>query len=109
MQTRYNLPLEIFYTIAPVIMVVVFFYHTVDDQNEVLDEVSDPDHTIEVVGQQWSWTFNYTDEDAVDGAQRRTTAGTGGDIPTLVLPVDQTIEFKLHSPDVIHSFGIPAS
>ena len=28
-QTRYNLPLEIFYTIAPVVMVVVFFAHTV--------------------------------------------------------------------------------
>ena len=28
-QTRYNLPLEIFYTIAPVIMVVVFFSNTV--------------------------------------------------------------------------------
>ena len=30
-QTRYNLPLEIFYTIAPIIMVIVFFAHTVED------------------------------------------------------------------------------
>ena len=37
-QTRYNLPLEIFYTIAPVIMVIVFFVHTVDTQNTVLDD-----------------------------------------------------------------------
>ena len=37
-QTRYNLPLEIFYTIAPVIMVVVFFSHTVKTQNYVLDD-----------------------------------------------------------------------
>ena len=29
-QTRYNLPLEIFYTVAPVVMVVVFFYFTVE-------------------------------------------------------------------------------
>ena len=41
MQTRYNLPLEIFYTIAPIIMVIVFFSHTVKTQNIVLDE--DPD------------------------------------------------------------------
>ena len=35
-QTRYNLPIEIFYTIAPVMMVIVFFYFTVDTQNKVL-------------------------------------------------------------------------
>ena len=32
-QTRYNLPLEIFYTIAPIVMVVVFFFHTERTQN----------------------------------------------------------------------------
>ncbi|WP_238694460.1 hypothetical protein [Nocardioides daphniae] len=35
-QTRYNLPLEIFYTIAPILMVIVFFFHTVNTQNTVL-------------------------------------------------------------------------
>ena len=43
-QTRYNLPLEIFYTIFPVIMVIVFFAHTVDVQNTVLDDEGEPDH-----------------------------------------------------------------
>ena len=33
-------------------------------------------------------------------------AGTAPD-PTLVLPVDKTVAFKLHSPDVIHDFGVP--
>ena len=58
-QTRYNLPLEIFYTIAPVIMVVVFFAHTVETQNYVLDKDRPNDNCMEIVGQQWSWTFNY--------------------------------------------------
>jgi cytochrome c oxidase subunit 2 len=103
-QTRYNLPLEIFYTIAPIIMVVVFFFHTVEAQNVVLDD-TEQDLTVEVVGQQWSWTFNHY----VDGNEGDVvwTSGTGSDIPTLVLPVDQTVQFNLHSPDVIHSFGIP--
>jgi cytochrome c oxidase subunit II len=104
-QTRYNLPLEIFYTIAPIVMVVVFFYWTVNVQNTVLED-GEQDHTVNVVGQQWSWTFNYTGEEAVDG-QNVYTSGTGSNIPTLVLPVDETVEFKLYSPDVIHSFGIP--
>ena len=106
-QTRYNLPLEIFYTIAPIMMIVVLFYWTVTTQDKVLDEVDNPDHTIEVVGQQWSWTFNYSSDRDVTGGKVPYTAGTGSNIPTLVLPVDQTIEFKLSSPDVIHSFWIP--
>ena len=105
-QTRYNLPLEIFYTIAPIIMVIVFFAHTVKVQDAVLDDSVEPDHTVEVVGQQWSWTFNYTDEDAV-GGQNVYTSGTASNIPTLVLPVDETTRFNLHSPDVIHDFGVP--
>jgi cytochrome c oxidase subunit II len=107
-QTRYNLPLEIFYTIAPVIMVVVFFYWTVNTQNAVLQDTRQ-DHTVTVVGQQWSWTFNYTDEEATGGEGTNVyTSGNGSHIPTLVLPVDETTQFNLRSPDVIHSFGIPA-
>jgi cytochrome c oxidase subunit 2 len=105
-QTRYNLPLEIFYTIAPVVMVIVFFVHTVDTQNAVLDDTGAPDHTIFVAGQQWQWTFNYTDEDVV-GGQNVYEAGTAQHIPTLVIPVDETTEFQLRSPDVIHDFGVP--
>ena len=104
-QTRYNLPLEIFYTIAPIVMVVVFFYHTVNVQNVVLDD-TDQDHTIEVVGPQWSWTFNYRLEG--DEGPVVYTSGAGGNVPTLVLPVGETTQFNLHSPDVIHDFGVPA-
>jgi cytochrome c oxidase subunit II len=105
-QTRYNLPLEIFYTIAPVIMVIVFFVHTVQTQNVVLDDAGEPDHTIYVVGQQWEWTFNYVDEPSLD-VPNVYEAGTAQHIPTLVLPVGETTEFQLRSPDVIHDFGVP--
>jgi cytochrome c oxidase subunit II len=119
-QTRYNLPLEIFYTIAPVIMVIVFFTHTVKTQNYLLDEDRPIDNTMEITGQQWSWTFNYgvgerdgaADDIATDDkfpySSYVYTSGTGSDIPALYLPVDETTRFNLHSPDVIHDFGIPA-
>jgi len=121
-QTRYNLPLEVFYTIAPVLMCVVFFFHTVRVQDEVLNLDANPDMTVEVLGQQWSWTFNHgvgeqdpsASGDFVDGEPDFAydsyvyTSGTGSDIPTLVLPVDNTIQFNLHSPDVIHDFGVPS-
>ncbi len=102
-QTRYNLPLEIFYTIFPIIMVVVFFSHTVRVQNIVLDDET-PDNTVYVVGAQWQWTFNYPE--AVNG-QNVFESGTGNDFPTLFLPVDETTRFELRTPDVIHDFGVP--
>ena len=104
-QTRYNLPLEILYTVAPVMMVIVFFYHTVETQNAVLED-TDQDRTIEVVGQQWSWTFNHRLEG--DEGPVVYTSGAGGNVPTLVLPVGETVQFNLYSPDVIHDFGVPA-
>ena len=109
-QTRYNLPLEILYTVAPIVMVLVFFFDTVTTQNEVLEQVSaeDADHNVEVVGQQWSWTFNYVRDEALDGSTSVYEGGTTADRPTLVLPVDETVRIKLTSPDVIHSFWVPA-
>jgi cytochrome c oxidase subunit 2 len=117
-QTRYNLPLEVFYTIAPVLMCVVFFFHTVRVQDVMTELDASPDLTVEVTGQQWSWTFNHgvgqQDPEAVgaDGDYAYDsyvyTSGDGNEIPTLVLPVDQRIQFNLRSPDVIHNFGVPS-
>jgi cytochrome c oxidase subunit 2 len=115
-QTRYNLPIEIFYTIAPVMMVIVFFYFTVDTQNKVLHTSANPDQNITVVGEQWSWTFNYNvkyDEGSKkyvgDGkADPVYEGGTTGDRPTLWLVKDKSVTFFLDSPDVIHSFWVPS-
>ncbi|MBM9461382.1 cytochrome c oxidase subunit II [Nocardioides sp. zg-536] len=106
-QTRYNLPIEIFYTIFPVIMVIAFFSQTVRVQNVALEMDPEPDVVVTVVGQKWSWTFNYPDTEAA-GGKNVFTSGDGDEFPQLVIPVDQTVEFQLYSPDVIHNFGIPA-
>lgn len=100
-QTRYHIPIETLYTIVPLFIVGVLFYWTVVQADEVLADDQEPDVRIGVVGQQWSWTFNYLDEDVYD-------VGTAVDAPTLVLPVNQIVEFTLNSPDVIHSFWVPA-
>ena len=108
-QTRYNLPIEILYTVAPVVMVMVLFFFTVQTQNDVLaaaSETGEADHTVKVVGQQWSWSFNYVEEDAVDGDTVYTT-GTTADQPTLVLPEGESVTVELYSPDVVHSFWVP--
>ncbi len=115
-QTRYNLPIEIFYTVAPIMMVIVFFFFTVQEQDKVLKTVDNPDQTITVVGQQWSWTFNYNYDSGYNHFEGRQVgsgpvvydAGTPADPPTLWLVKDKTVEVHLYSPDVIHSFWVPA-
>jgi cytochrome c oxidase subunit II len=106
-QVRYNLPIEVLYTIAPVIIVAVLFFFTVEKQNKILEPVANPDHNITVTAQQWAWTFNYVDEDAVDG-QTVYDAGNAAHLPTLWLVKGQSVTFLLHSPDVIHDFWVPA-
>ena len=70
-----------------------------------LEEVPDPDTEITVTGQQWQWTFNYPHES--DEGDWVFTSGTAAKIPTLVIPVGETTQFNLRSPDVIHNFGVP--
>jgi cytochrome c oxidase subunit 2 len=115
-QLRYNMPIEIFYTVVPLILVVGFFAFTARDQAIIETQYEDPDVSIVAMGKQWAWDFQYNgeDEDYSDavwsmGVQAQPAAN--GDIdqsqlPTLYLPVDQTVQIKLESRDVQHSFWI---
>jgi cytochrome c oxidase subunit 2 len=105
-QNRYNLPMEIFYTIAPFIIIAVLFYYTVLAQNEVKARAPDPAVTIDVVGQKWSWTFNYKAADNPAVGSDVWEAGTINKTPDLYLPAGKLVEFRLTSPDVIHSFWV---
>ncbi|MBX9393142.1 cytochrome c oxidase subunit II [Streptomyces sp. TRM72054] len=61
-QTRYNVPIEALYTVVPIIIVSVLFYFTARDESKLLDMSKKPDVTVNVVGFQWSWCFNYIEE-----------------------------------------------
>ena len=102
-QVRYNVPIEVLYTAIPFIICAVYFFFTARDEADIrnLTPEDQVENTIEVVGFQWSWQFNYLDEDA-------TFTGTTGDRPTLYLPQGETVQFRLTSNDVIHSFWVPA-
>jgi cytochrome c oxidase subunit II len=107
-QTRYNLPMEILYTLAPVIIVLVFFKFIVVEQTDENHEVANPDHVVKVVGEQWAWTFNYYDDKALGGQTSVYTVGTPAQLPTLYLPIGESVKFELYSPDVVHDFWVPA-
>jgi len=99
-QIRYNMPLEILYTVAPAIMIAALFAITARDQAELTKLTPDVKNTVGVVGFKWNWGFNYLDGGAYE-------TGTPAKPAELWLPVDQRVRFNLTSPDVIHSFWVP--
>lgn len=110
-QIRYNLPLEILYTVVPLMMIGVLFFFTARDEAAIADVSAKPEVTINVVGKQWAWDFNYVDAQVYEaGIQGQLTGKPGVEtqLPTLYLPVGKLVEFQLTSRDVNHSFWIPA-
>jgi cytochrome c oxidase subunit II len=103
-QTRYNVPIEALYTAVPIIIVSVLFYFTARDESRLLETSKKPDHTINVVGFQWSWAFNYENDETGKNPQGVYEVGSPSQPPTLYLAKDQTVLFKLTSRDVIHDF-----
>jgi len=108
-QTTYNLPLEIVYTLVPIVIVCTLFFYTVKTQNFVQAKADDNAvHQIDVTGFKWSWAFNYLEESNPEVGADVNAVGTIESPPTLVLPVNEPVRFTLYSPDVIHSFWIPS-
>ena len=108
-QLAYNVPIEILYTVVPVFMVAVLFGKTVQLENKMLDTSVTPQNTVNVIGKQWSWDFNYVDDKVYDTGQQGILNGKKGaekTIPTMYLPVNERTRFVLTSRDVIHSFWV---
>jgi cytochrome c oxidase subunit II len=109
-QLRYNMPIETFYTIVPLILVLGFFAFTARDQTIIEAPLENPDVSIEVYGKRWAWDFNYLNENVYSaGIQAQEIPGGGVDtglLPKLYLPVNQKVEIIIESRDVIHSFWV---
>ncbi len=83
----------------------------------MMDEILDAEITIKAIGNQWYWSYEYTDNEnniAFDsfmidhnsleiGDQRQLTVDN-----YLVLPINTSIRILVTSNDVIHSFAIPS-
>jgi cytochrome c oxidase subunit 2 len=96
-QVHGNAKAELAWTIAPALILAVvgvFTVVTVFDINQRADasEVL----SINVTGHQWWWEYEYPQQEAVDDAF--VTANE------LVIPTGRTVQLRLTSADVIHSF-----
>ncbi len=89
---RENLPLEVAWTVLPTLLVLGMFYFGWVDFDYIRNPPKDA-MPIDVIGRQWSWTFQYQD---------------GRQTDTLRVPLGKPVQLILTSEDVIHSFFIPA-
>jgi len=105
-QTRYNLPIEIIYSVTPFLIISVLFYYTAIVQTDVNRVRDNPDVVVNVEAFKWNWKFSYDGTTGSDG-EPVYTVGTSTYVPVLVLPTNKRIRFVLHGRDVIHSFWVP--
>jgi cytochrome c oxidase subunit II len=115
-QVRYNLPVEILYTVIPFIMVGVLFYFTARDENKIDALSPHPQVVVDVIGSQWTWTFQYPQYPVKNSPNGVTEIGemwngqnnqaSQNALPLLEIPAHETVRFNLISIDVIHAFWI---
>ena len=100
-QQAYMVPLEVFYTIVPLVIVGFLFYFTTVAQRKLNAVSTHPDLHVEATAFQWGWRFHYPVGDV-------TTVSRVGVPPDLVLPLGETTEIDLSATDVVHAFYVPA-
>ena len=112
-QFHENIPIEIIYTVVPILIVAVLFFFTVITENKVTalqpvdattTATGKPVVNIDVTAFQWGWRFDYPDLDV--GVAGETTNGPDNHGPQMVVPVGETLQITLVSDDVIHGFYV---
>jgi cytochrome c oxidase subunit 2 len=103
-QTHSHIPVEVTWTVIPILIVAFLFVLTVQVENKVTAVSSHPNLRVNVVGFQWGWKFNYPSFGVT-----KVTQGVGGSsvYPQLVLPEGETTTIHLVSNDVVHGFYVP--
>ena len=99
-QSQYHIPLELFYTVVPILIIFGLFAATLVVENK---ETANPktNVTIDVNAFQWGWKFTYPGSNALVYGQ--TTQN-----PEMVMPVNTNVHINLTSSDVIHGFYVHA-
>ncbi len=89
--SEHNTPLEVTWTVIPVILVVIIFFGGFKGYLALATPPANA-YQIDVVAKQWSWTFKYP---------------SGAISDDLVVPVGRPVKLVLRSDDVLHSLYIP--
>jgi cytochrome c oxidase subunit 2 len=106
-QTKYGLPIELFYTVIPFLIVAVLFFYTATTESDVTKLTANPDTTVRVVAFKWNWEFDYTAQRDPQSNDFVYTVGSATEIPILVIPQGKRVRFIEQANDVVHSFWVP--
>jgi cytochrome c oxidase subunit 2 len=114
-RTTHNTPLEVMWTIVPVIILALIAVPSFRLLFVQLD-VPTPDLTIKATGKQWYWSYAYPDngnfefdslmvaeKDLQPGQPRLLTADND-----MVVPANKVVHVLVTGADVIHSFAVPS-
>jgi cytochrome c oxidase subunit II len=93
-QTHGSTKLEILWTLIPAIILVFIAVPTVRTIFKTQAAAPKGALEVEVIGHQWWWEFKYPEYGIVTANE-------------LYIPTGRTVNFTLHSADVIHSFWTP--
>lgn len=88
-----NTKLELGWTAAPALLLVVLFFLMVRTMSAVEAEAADA-LRVRVIGHQWWWEYEYPDLGIVTANE-------------LHVPVGQPVRLELESADVVHNFWVP--
>lgn len=91
-QIKLHLPIELTWTILPIVLVMFMFFVGYKGF-KMMRDVPPGARVIKVIAQQWSWSFVYPEY------------GINSD--RLFVPVNEPIRLELATQDVIHSFYLP--
>ena len=124
-RTSHNTVLEVFWTLAPVVTLVVIAIPSIGLLQAQFRPAPDDAVTLKATGNQWYWTYEYPDlgdiqitsnilkeKDEVQPGERFRTDADGPKLLAVdnrvVLPAGVPIHLVTTAADVIHSWAVPA-
>ncbi len=112
----HNTPVEIIWTIGPVLtlaVIAIFSFRLLYEENAM----PRPYMTVKVTGRQWNWDYEYPDQKIAAATSTVMTPAVaeanhepyllGANAP-MVVPVGKVVRVQVTAEDVIHSFSVPA-
>ncbi len=115
---------EVIWTVIPFVILVAIAVPATKTLLE-LEDTSNPDMNIKVVGWQWKWEYDYMDEEGVrffsnldKASNDARQLGSGADVTKIenyllevdnpiVVPVKKKVRLLITANDVIHSWWVP--
>ena len=95
--------LEIAWTVAPLIVVLVIAGYSFMTLQKDFQPITNADMNISITGHQFGWTYTYPEGFTV---HQEGTLAT--DVTPFVVPVNKLVRLSFDSTDVIHSWWVPA-